>query len=176
MEITYRGGRSFRISDERVVAINPPARTVDLTLHSRRKDAAKQRVSGPGEYEIGGILIATVPVGPANSPTLAHAVDIEGTNVLYVDGEVDRLSADALLAIGTVDILIVEAEDLATAQKVAQDLTPRVVIPFGSKAAELCAALGVRDAQPTTKFTWNGSGKAAKAVLLKAPGRGKRAA
>jgi hypothetical protein len=51
-----------------------------------------------------------------------------------------------------------------------------VVIPFGAHAAELCVAAGVKDARTEARFTWNGTGKTSKAVMLRAPQKRTRAA
>lgn len=178
MEITYAGDASFRLKDTCTVAINPAekAEAGTVTLYTERKAATKNLIAGPGEYEIAGALIATVPLGAPDSPHLAHAVNMDGTNVLHIGSRIQILDENAVTAIGRIDVLIVNADDLAIAQQTVSDLMPRVVVPFGSQAEALCAALGVKEPQPALRFTWSGTGMPPKAVLLKAPGRRKRAA
>jgi hypothetical protein len=168
MEITYGGDARFKLAGSRTVSINgEPGDKSDISLFTRRQRGSRLRINGPGEYEISDVLIVTVPVGPSKSERWAHGVTLDDTRVLYLEGEVDALTETALLAIGPVDVLIIEAAKLPAAVKAAQDLTPRVVVPFGPHAAELCAALGVKDAAPIARLSLNG--KTPKAVLLKAP-------
>lgn len=166
MDITYLGGASFTLAGTRMVTINAEAEEKGgISLFSRRQRSAKLRINGPGEYEIGDVLIATVPMGPYSAERWAHAVLLDGTNVLFLEGEIGGLTDDALLAIGPVDVVILEAERLPEGVKAVQDLTPRLVLPFGTRAAELCAALGVKDAVPVARV--NVTGKNPGAVLLK---------
>lgn len=174
MDITYLGEASFLIKGDRVVAINPgrDAPRADVALHSSRQKDRRLIVNGPGEYEIGGVLIVTVGTGPTG--TLSHAVEIGGLNVVHLGGE--AMSDREIAAFGEVDILILAARDLASAQRIVAVLEPRVVLPYGPGSEELSAALGVRDVQPESRFSWNGSGTPPKVVLLKPAGHKKRAA
>jgi hypothetical protein len=167
MEITHTGDASFTLHGSRTVAINPEQRENGaINLFSRRQRRFRLQVNGPGEYEIGDVLIATVPIGPFSAEQWAHGIKLDETNVLFLEGDPGALTESALLAIGPVDVLIVSAGDLPATVKAAQDLAPRLVIPFGPHAAELCAALGVKDAAPVSRVHVNG--KTPRAVLLKA--------
>jgi hypothetical protein len=168
MEITYQGGASFLITADPVVAINPETAPRDsVVLRTERRKAAKHIVAGPGEYEIKNALIVTVPVGEPATGRLAHAVDLGGSNVLFLEGPAGVLETSARTAIGAVDVLIVDTVDLRAAHELVRDLNPRVVLPFGKAAAELAAALGLKDPQPVSEFSWNGTGATPKAVILK---------
>jgi hypothetical protein len=178
MEITYGGGASFTLKGEVTVLINPGEEkpTGALLLHSTVQKRSKQIVNGPGEYEIRGAMIATTRLGARTSTALAHAVHVDRLTVVHLDAHIDALSEEAVEAFGRVDVLMVRADDPKAAQAAIQTLLPRVALPYGSHAAELCAALGVSDAQPQAKFSWNGINAAPKAVLLKAPSSRKRVA
>lgn len=174
MDISYAGGASFVIKGERTVVINPTgaAAKAHVVLHSERQRARKLIVNGPGEYEIGGVLIASVRSGRS----LAHAVEVNGINVVCLTGRCKDMDPSEMAALGRVDVLLVGADDLQAAREAVAALTPRVVIPFGTQAAEVCAAAGVKAVTPQPRFSWNGTGTPPKAVLLKAPGTRKRAA
>ena len=178
MDITYLGGASFLLKGEQVVAVNPTGRSAGagITLHSSRRQNARSIVDGPGEYEIGGTLIATLEKGQNGASTLVHAGELGGLNVVHAAGGLAELSEDDLQALGKVDVLLVSAEDLKAAQLAVTELTPRVTLPFGPGAPELCAVLGVRAPEPQPRFSWNGAGSVPKAVLLKAVTPRKRAA
>jgi hypothetical protein len=169
MDITYAGGASFTVKGERTIAINPSGRDhgADIVLHSARQKRGKLIVNGPGEYEIGGVLIATVETG---GKTLVHAVEVDGVNIVHVGGDPAGLSERDLAVIGPVDVLLIEASDVKAAQTAVTSLTPRVIIPFGGHAAEVCATVGISGAEPQNRFSWNGVTTPAKAVLLKEPG------
>jgi hypothetical protein len=179
MEIIYQGSASFLLKGERSVAINPQSKSpADIVLYSEKRDARKIIVNGPGEYEIAGVPIVTAPLAETSSG-IVHAVNLDGINVLLVLESSARLSEENLYSIGRVDVLIVDPGDPGAAEALALDLSPRVVIPFGHHAEKLCAMLGVRDATPQPRFSWNGSSAVAKALLLKPqvnPKRSTRAA
>jgi hypothetical protein len=174
MEITHLGDASFLLKGERSVAINPPsAAGADIVLHSERRDGRKLLVNGPGEYEIAGVLIVTVR--PNRELTdLIHAVNVEGLNVLHLSRSSARLTDDDLTVIGKVDVLIIGSEDVKAAEDLAVNLSPRVLIPFGAHAEQLCAMFGAREAPAQTRFSWNGAGAPPRAVLLKAPAARRR--
>ncbi len=173
MEVSYLGGASFLLKDERAVAINPEKRgeKADIILHSARKIRKKTIVDGPGEYEIGGVSIITAEV----AGKLAHAIDIGGLNVVHLDAVPAELDPATAEAMGRVDVLIVNADDLKAAQSAMRILTPRAVVPYGAHAIEICKAAGV-DGKPSLRWAWSGSGVPPKAVLLKAPTLKRRAA
>jgi len=175
MDITYGGGASFLVKGERAVALNPAPQSprTDIVLYSSRQGSGI--VDGPGEYEIGGVLIVTEEAGPRGCGALAHGVEIQGINVVHLGAQVHDLTERQTAAFGSVDVLILNADDPRAAQRAVQALEPRVVLPFGSKAAELCSELGARDLQPEARFTWSG-GTPPKVVLLKESESKKRAA
>jgi hypothetical protein len=178
MDITYLGGHSFLLKGDCTLAINPPAGTPrqDITLHSGRKARSKEIVNGPGEYEIGGCLIVTLELGPRDASDLAHAIEIGGLHVVHLGTAIRPLNDRAVADLGRVDVLLVNTDDLRAAQTAVTDLTPRLVIPYGSHATELCTALGVKDARQQPRLSWNGSTPQPKAVLLKPAVAKRRAA
>lgn len=174
MEITQSGDSSFLIKGEKTAAINPPdkAPDADVVLFTERKRRPKLIVNGPGEYEIRGVLIASLALGDV----LAHAVEVDGINVLCLPDSTRRLAQRDIEVIGPVDVLLISAADAGAAQAAMADLSPRVVIPFGAQAEALCSAVGVKEVTPQARFSWNGVSTAPKAVLLKSTPARKRAA
>src|SRR5579872_2853484 len=155
MEFVSKGDRSFLVRDVRSVALNPEQPgTADVSLFSRRVDIPGQIVNGPGEFEVRDVLIATLEHGGA----LAHAFDIDGINVFFVDGPAPALSEAVLQAIGRVSVLIVHVDETRAARQLVDDLLPRTVIAYGPAAADLCASLGARDPEPQARVVWNPAG------------------
>ncbi len=177
MDISYRGGSSFLITGDTSISLDPTTEAGKdvLVLHTKRQKAAKHRVSGPGEYEISGVLVVTFPVGGFRSEVLAHAFEVSGINILHISGNVTIEPTD-LESIGRVDVLMVDTSDLKAAETLAREVAPRVVIPFGKHGTELVATLGVKDPQPVARFVWNGSSAVPRAVLLKETSTRTRAA
>lgn len=174
MDITYAGDDSFLLRGEVTVAINPTAKAdARIRLFSDRRREKKLIVNGPGEYEIGDVLITTVPVGKGR---LAHAMDLGGIRVLHLPDARTAFDDRTLLEIGRVDILLLAADDLAAAGRVIGDLAPRAVLPYGPFADQVCALVGVKDAEPQPRFNWNGVTALPKATLLKVPGTRRRSA
>lgn len=166
MDITYLGHTSFEFRADATVVIDPPSpRPADLTLYTSRQKGEHCLVNGPGEYEIGGILVVTAAA--ARSPNLTHAIGLASLNLVHLGARIEPLHERDLEAIGKVDILLLPADELPTAQKAVGILEPRIVLPFGAGAALLCAALGERDVQEKARFSWNGVSPVPRAVLLK---------
>jgi hypothetical protein len=178
MEVTYLGGSSFSVRDERTVAINPGKgpNGADVELYSKRLQRKGLIVSGPGEYEIRGVLVLTVAAARGARVGLAHGIQVGALNVVHLDVIPEEIATSDLSHLGQVDVLVVNADDLKAAETAVRELTPRVVLPYGGRAAELCAELGVKDAKPLARWSWNGTASTPKAVLLKAPPATRRAA
>lgn len=177
MEVTYQGSASFVLKSDTTVSINPQDGTpATIKLFSARQKSQKQIVNGPGEYEINGVLVITAETGSEGRRTLVHGVDLGGLNVVHLGTYTNRPDARSLDALGKVDVLIVGADDLGSAREAVTLLDPRVVLPFGSHAAALCAELGIKEPKPENRFLWNGVAAAPRAVLLKAGKSRRRAA
>ncbi len=169
MEIIYGGGASFILRGSKSVSID--GGDADISLFTRRQKRAALKLNGPGEYEVGGVLITTLD----SAGTLMHSITLDDVNVVHLSGSGSLTDRD-LAAIGRTDVLLVRADDLRAAQAAVADLSPRVVIPFGTHAAALAASVGIKNPEPQRSFTWNGSGTPPKAALLKEPGARRKAA
>jgi hypothetical protein len=178
MEINYNGGSRFVIRGTKVVTIDPVEKQPKdvLALYTTRHARPKSVVNGPGEYEIGGVLIGTVVVGEPRSKALAHAVTIDDLTLCVLGGNPELLEPRALDALGRIDVLLLGDASPEVAQKAISLLEPRVTLAGGEKALDVAAALGVKDAEPKPRFTWNGVSAVPRAVVLKTPARSKRAA
>jgi hypothetical protein len=170
MDIQYLGEAAFLLKGERTVAVNPPHASVaaDIRLTSRRQDPSKVTVSGPGEYEIGGVLIETVEAGEKDQATLAHAIEIGDATVLHLGERVNELRGAVVDALGAIDVLLVDTGNLEAAKRAVTIFEPAITVPFGEHAAELVKELGVTVEEPESRFVWRkGAEKPPKAVLLK---------
>src|SRR4051812_27750565 len=97
-DISYVGGASFVVKGDRVIKIDPTSAVEkgEIALHSTRQKRGKLIVNGPGEYEIGGVLIATIEIGERGAGTLVHAIEMGGLTVAHVARAGGRLSEEQL--------------------------------------------------------------------------------
>ena len=168
MDIVYRGDSSFEINGERTIAINPRnGSRADVVLHTARQKKPAGVVNGPGEYDIAGVLIVTLEKGSRESSTLAHSLIVDDLSVVHLGDTTHELSDRDVASIGRVDVLIVNADDARKAQAAVADLEPRVVIPFGAAAPQVCASLGVKSPEDQPRFSWSRNRVLPRAVLLK---------
>ncbi len=208
MIITYHGGQFVKISQgDTVVAANPfgkgssykPIRFgariglvsanlpdyngVDNLSHG---DKVPFIVSGPGEYEIGGITVSGFPsekpYGKDGLLNTIYAVELEGIRLCILGAVTSpELRSEQIEGIGEVDILFVPVGgDLlspADAEKIAVTLDAKMVIPLfpeGSGEKELKLFLkeaGAEGAKPVDKLTLKKKdldGKEGEVVLLEA--------
>lgn len=161
MVITYHGGQFIKIAQgDTIIAANP------FGKNSRRKpvrfgarialvsmnhpdmngvenlsygDKVPFVIRGPGEYEIGGIVVsgfpAPAPVGEKKLLSTIYTVELEGVRICIL-GEigVSELPSSLIEGIGEVDILFLPVADglsPANAEKLAVTLDAKVIVPVG---------------------------------------------
>jgi L-ascorbate metabolism protein UlaG (beta-lactamase superfamily) len=211
MIITYQGVESFKIQfGDITVSYNPVSKDskfkptrfgADIALISlndpdmngadsaSRGDREAFVISGPGEYEIGGIFIRgflsrSTYKGEDRINTI-YLMNLEGMNLCFLGalGSADSLDTQAKEALDDIDILFVpiggdgvlspgEASSLAT------KLEPSVIVPMhygeGFSATALKTFLkeaGEEDVKPTDKLTLKKKdleGKEGEVVVLSA--------
>jgi hypothetical protein len=169
MEIVYAGKTGFTLRGSKSVSID--AGDADINLCTRRQKNRALKLNGPGEYEVGGVLITTLD----SSGTLVHSITLDDLNVVHVSAGAALNDRD-LAAIGRTDVLLIQTDDLRAAQAAVADLSPRVVIPFGTHAVALATSVGMKNPEPQRNFSWNGISAPPKAVLLKEPATRRKAA
>ncbi|MES3031358.1 MAG: MBL fold metallo-hydrolase [Patescibacteria group bacterium] len=162
MIITYFGGEFFKVQfGDTTLAFNPiskdsklkPSRFgadivlstthhedfngVDQVTHGEKTPFA---VSGPGEYEIGGVFIKGLPslsnFGGKELINTIYTVSLENMNICFL-GAIDttELKTETIEALDEIDILFVPIGgegvlDPAKAYKLAVSLEPKIIIPM----------------------------------------------
>jgi len=186
MEIRWLGKSTFEIrSSVGVVLVDhqgeipnvaklPDENTVFVYSHNDHVTQAKSDsrvLTGPGEYEIGGISIRGVAT-PADNPAIStnintvYVVDADGLQVASLGNPGHQPSAQSFQQISKVDILVLntesqglETEELST---LIRNLEPKIVVPSGydletgkpSPAMNrFLSELGVKEFEPTSKLT-----------------------
>ena len=133
-------------------------------------------MTGPGEYEIGGLSIRGVAT-PADDPAISrkintvYIVDADGLQVAMLGNPGSQPSAQSVQQISKVDVLIIntesqglEPDELSNA---IRNLEPKIVVPSGydsqlgkpsTEMQRLLTELGVKDFEATTRVTVTKSG------------------
>lgn len=164
MVITYLGMAFVKVQfGDAIVAFNPLGKNAelsgarfgaDIALMSLRDpnyngvenlaygDRQPFIISGPGEYEVQGIYVKGVPSkGPDGKINTIYSVLLEGITLCHLGGlAATDVAADAIEAIGEVDVLFVPAYGHGTLSPKDGDkaiglFEPKIVIPlyYGAK-------------------------------------------
>lgn len=164
MILTYLGHEAFKMQfGDLTIAINPPSKDssyktskfgADVVLQSLNHedmnggkdmffgDKAPFVISGPGEYETGGIFVRGIAGqsgydGEKRINTI-YSFTVDGMNILFLGAQEGALPADISEIIDTVDVLFVPIGgkgvlDAKEAYKIAMNLEPKIIIPMHFK-------------------------------------------
>ena len=159
MEINWYGYSCFRLVergmaavvtdpfDHKEVGLNPLRLKADIVTISRNMPAHNfvaavksdpYVITGPGEYEIGGVFITAVETngGSLQDPELRNiltVIDIEGLTVVHLGALRKVPTQTQVEALGPVHIALVPVGDALSAAKAAEVinlLEPNIVIPM----------------------------------------------
>lgn len=153
MEITLLDKNSIRIKGKKAaIVVDPSVKTVgDGVFFLNESDTSKSAlvegcrlaISGPGEYEIGGVKISTIKRGEE----LVYIVTIDGISFCLAKADAIEKSQDTMqecsAAIFFAGTLI--SESLITA------VSPKIAVLYGEKALDSTKALGKESSAPTKK-------------------------
>ncbi len=193
MEITWFGHSCFRIRGSKMTVVTDPYSpepgeaplklSADIVTvshadagHSYVKAVSGEPhiVNGPGEYEIGGVLVLGIPTfhdnvnGAERGKNTVYLMEIDEISVLHCGDLGHMLSASALEEIGNVDVLLVPVGDkttigATTAAELVRRLEPKVVIPMHYPVNSMDAIfepvdrflkeVGVKEIAPQPKLT-----------------------
>jgi L-ascorbate metabolism protein UlaG (beta-lactamase superfamily) len=160
MEITWLGRSCFRLrSRETTVVMDPPSRESGISIgqpaadivtishdHANHNGAAScggtpRVIQGPGEYEVGGVLIDGVQTfhdaqkGAERGRNTVYVVEMEELRVCHL-GDLGHIpSAEQTEQLSGIDILLApigghSTIDAAAAAEVVSLLEPKLVIPM----------------------------------------------
>jgi L-ascorbate metabolism protein UlaG (beta-lactamase superfamily) len=215
MVITYYGASCFKVEyGDLTLTFDPPSKdsglkpprfeanvvlsSHDHPLHnglkelSGKKDSQPFLISGPGEYEVQGLVINGIrsfhdaEEGRKRGGNTIYTVQMEDARLCHLgDLGVRELDAQTLEALGEIDILFVPTggQDVLgpeQAHKIINQLEPKIVIPMhyaigktppqGAKVEEFLEELGEENLKSEEKFSFkkkNLEGERTKVLLLK---------
>lgn len=177
MDINWLGHSCFRIKGKQTVIITDPfppdlgyslgkptAHIVTVShQHSSHSyldgvDGDTRTVTGPGEYEIGGILIIGITtfhdgdLGRKRGKNTVYLMEVDGISVCHLGDLGHVLTAEQVEEIGDVDVLLLPVGGISTinaemAAEVIRQLEPEVVVPMHYKTPAIS-----RELHPVEKF------------------------
>jgi L-ascorbate metabolism protein UlaG (beta-lactamase superfamily) len=177
VEITWLGHACFRIKGSQSVVITDPfppdsgyslgkpsAGIVTVShqhpTHNYIKGigGSPKIIKGPGEYEIGGVMIIGVATfhdaekGSQRGKNTVYLMEMDGVSVCHLGDLGHVLTAEQVEGIGDVDVLLlpvggVATIDAATATQVIRQLEPKAVVPMHYKTPAIS-----RQLEPVEKF------------------------
>ena len=185
MELTYHGHSCIRLRGrDMTVVIDPPQTTLPGlakgtvgiivrtegatdTAKLRPRDGEVQEVSGPGEFEIGGVSILGLSAGE----TTVMRVSVDDVRVVAAGCLRRQLTEDEIDSLGHVDVLVIpvgggDALGAIDAAKLVNAVEPSIVVParfggggtgeyetVGKFAHEMGLADGAWEPQPRLVLT-----------------------
>lgn len=191
MEIRWLGNSTFEVrSSVGVVIIDHPRplpkaskledeNTVFVISEEDSSDLSSNQyhvLTGPGEYEIGGLSIRGVAT-PGDDPAVSrkintvYVIDADGLQVAALGNPGNQPSAQSVQQINKVDVLIIntEAQNLEPDElsSVIRNLEPKIVVPSGydsetgkpsAEMSRLLTELGVKEFEPTSRLSVSRNG------------------
>lgn len=193
MEITWFGHSCFRIRGNKTIIVTDPyppeagraplKLTADIVTvsHQDAGHSYTQAVSGhprliagPGEYEIGGVLILGIATyhdgvsGAERGKNTVYLMEVDEISILHCGDLGHMPNAAAIEEIGNLDVLLVPVGDrttisATTAAELVRRLEPKVVIPMHYPVKGIDAdfepvdrflqEFGAKDTTPQPKLT-----------------------
>jgi L-ascorbate metabolism protein UlaG (beta-lactamase superfamily) len=177
MEITWLGHSCFRLKGSQATVITdpyPPDLGYSLGKQTARIVTVSHQhpghsyvggiggepkvIKGPGEYEIGGILVIGLPTfhdgdgGKQRGKNVVYLIEVDEVAICHLGDLGHVLTSQQVEEIGNVDVLLVPVGGVSTinasmAAEVVRQLEPKIVVPMHYKTAVL-----KRELEPVDRF------------------------
>ena len=161
MEIGWHGYSCFRLTERNSASIvtDPFDKSIGLTAPRLKADVVTisheapghsnsdivkgaRTITGPGEYEIGGVFITGVNTSSTKPETdsetfvnTAYVIDYESTSVCHL-GDINTIPSQTQIeALGTIDVLLIpvgggKGLNAAQAAEIISLIEPSIVVPM----------------------------------------------
>jgi len=161
MEIAWHGYSCFRLTERNSASIvtDPFDKSIGLTAPRLKADVVTisheapghsnsdivkgaRTITGPGEYEIGGVFITGVNTSSTKPETdsetfvnTAYVIDYESTSVCHL-GDINTIPSQTQIeALGTIDVLLIpvgggKGLNAAQAAEIISLIEPSIVVPM----------------------------------------------
>ncbi len=122
-------------SGETTVAVYPEkaggGANVTLLSNPEENPQTPSTVSWPGEYDFGGVSLRGIGHGEGSQVSFAATMD--GMRIAMPSSPLQDLSDRDLELIGDAAVLVLPCDDAKLAQKLLEEIDPRVLIPLPGK-------------------------------------------
>jgi hypothetical protein len=104
----------------------------DFALLSKPEEGEDNAViSWPGEYDIDGLAIRGI--GHDEGQKVSYVVESDNVRSAFLSSPLHEWSDHDLELLGNIDVLCIPADDVKLAQKLIDEIDPRVLIPLPTK-------------------------------------------
>lgn len=160
--VTSLGGRTIRceIGEKKLVAFPDSAddKSDISLLGSPEEEVRPGVVSWPGEYDVGGIAIRGI--GHDEGQRVSYVIDDGKVRMAFISTPLHEWADYNLELLGDVDILCIPTDDTKIAQKLIDEVDPRVLIPLPTKDektfVELLKTVGAQDKEIEKEYKLKG--------------------
>jgi len=115
-------------------------------------------ISWPGEYDVGGIAIRGI--GHDEGQRVSYVIDDGKVRTAFLSTPLHEWTDNNLELLGDVDILCIPADDAKIAQKLIDEIDPRVLVPLPTKDektfVELLKIVGAQDKEIEKEYKLKG--------------------
>lgn len=121
-----------------------------ITLLSRPEEESTEGViSWPGEYDVGGVSIRGI--GQNQGGHVTFVIEADGIRIAVLPAPLQDWSDHDLGLLGDVSIMAIQGDDAKLAQKIIEEVDPRVIIPLASEKSTVGDVLRVIGAVGTAE-------------------------
>ncbi len=143
----------------------PDAKAKISLLGAPEEEVVKGVVSWPGEYDIDGIAIRGI--GHDEGKRVSYVISDSTVRIAFIATPLHDWSPHEYELLGDVDVLCIPADDAKIAQKMVDEVDPRVLVPLPTKDEktfmELLKIVGAQGKELASEYKLKG--------LLPAEGR-----
>lgn len=115
-------------------------------------------ISWPGEYEKEDMAIRGFAHN--NDEQVSFSTEIDNARVAFLSNPIQNFSDHELELLGNVDVLVIPVNDVKIAQKLVEEIDPRVLIPISAgddaKQAEFLRVIGAQGNEAEKEFKLKG--------------------
>ncbi|MBM3227268.1 hypothetical protein FJZ27_00160 [Candidatus Peribacteria bacterium] len=142
---TSPDGRSLQVeTGDKVKFVFCPPKAVSgaISLFSKPDEDPKEgTISWPGEYDMGGVSIRGI--GQKEGGHVSFVCEAEGVRVAVLPAPLQDWTDHDFGLLGDVAVLAIQGDDPKIAQKIIEEVDPRVIIPLGSEESTVNDVLKV---------------------------------
>lgn len=137
LTFTSPDGRSLLIetSNKTKLAFFPskPVAGAFTFLSKPEEQPAKDVISWPGEYDVGGVSIRGI--GQDQGGHISFVIEAEGVRIAVLPAPLHEWTDHELELLGDVAVMAIQGDDPKIAQKVIEEVDPRVIVPLASETS-----------------------------------------